>query len=308
MNLVFFGNTEFSDISLKEIIRSRHNILAVVTNPDKKKGRGQKFFQTPVKKTATSNNIRVIEADNLKDENFLSTIKKLNADIYVIVAYRILPEEVFTIPPYNSINLHASYLPYYRGAAPINWVLINGEEFTGVTTFILAKKVDTGKILLREKVKIEPDDTAGDLHDRLAEKGAKLLVKTLNKLEEGTVEPFYQEENDFSKAPKIKKEDCHINWNNDVNDVHNFIRGLSPYPGAYTFYHNKMVKIFKSEVFSTSGSGNGDIEYADNKNGIVVKCEKGKVRLLNLQLEGKKRLDFVDFLNGFDLKTGEKFD
>ena len=307
MNLVFFGNTDFSEISLKKILQSKHKVSGVVTNPDRKKGRGQKSYQTPVKVTAAENNIPIISPEELNDNDFISELKKIDADIFVIVAYRILPEEVFTIPRKGSINLHASYLPEYRGAAPINWVLINGEQETGLTTFVLEKKVDTGNILLREKITIDPEDDFGSLYQKMAHSGAELLVKTLDKMENNELNPVIQPYGDYKKAPKIQKEDCLIDWKKSSLDIHNFIRGLSPYPAAYTFYKGKLIKIYRSEVFSSQDSGSGEIETADKKEGIIVNCGNGKLKILNLQAEGKKRLYYIDFLNGFKLTAGEKF-
>ncbi|MFC1725252.1 methionyl-tRNA formyltransferase [candidate division KSB1 bacterium] len=307
MNLVFFGNTDFSEISLKKILQSCHNVICVVTNPDKKKGRGQKTYQTPVKIAALENKIPILTPDNLNDKDFINELKTVNADIFLVVAYRILPVEVFTLPPKGAINLHASYLPDYRGAAPINWVLINGEQETGLTTFALEKKVDTGNILLREKIRIDPEDDFGSLYKKLAQSGAELLVKTLDKLDNNEVKPIIQPQGDYKKAPKIHKENCLIDWNKSSNEIHNFIRGLSPYPAAYTFYKEKMIKIYRSQVVSSPEAGAGEIAAADKKDGIIVKCGSGELKIIDLQAEGKKRLKYIDFLNGFKLTAGEKF-
>ena len=306
MKLVFFGNTDFSNICLRKILQSSHQVLSVVTNPDKKKGRGQKFFQTPVKVTAAKNYIEIITADDLKNPNLVEKLSAKNADIFVVVAYRILPEDIFLIPKEGSINLHASYLPYYRGAAPVNWVLINGEKETGVSTFFLEKTVDTGNIISRQKVKIDPEDDFGTLLDKLAAKGSDLLLETLDKIENEKIKPIKQPKGNFPKAPKIHKEECGIDWSKNAEDIFNFVRGLSPYPCAFTSYQGKKIKIFKSEIVNNLESGNGEIEFADKKNGIIVKCGAGKIKILELQLEGKKRLNFTDFLNGFKLRTGEK--
>lgn len=306
MKLVFFGNTDFSDVCLRKILRSSHTVSSVVTNQDKKKGRGQKLFQTPVKKTALENNIEIIHADNLKDLKLTNELTSKNADIFVIVAYRILPEEIFLIPEKGSINLHASYLPYYRGAAPINWALINGEKETGVSTFFLEKTVDTGNIISRQKVKIDPEDDFGILYKKLANRGSDLLTETLDEIEKGKIKPVKQPQGKFPTAPKIAREDCRIDWSKNSEEIYNFIRGLSPNPCAFTFYNEKIIKIFKSEIVDNKHSGSGEIESADKKTGIIVKCGKGKIKITELQLEGKKRLNFTDFLNGFELIAGER--
>jgi methionyl-tRNA formyltransferase len=308
MNIIFMGTPGFAIPSLHILLSSHHKISAVVTTPDKPKGRGLKHLPSPVKEFAEFNNLTVLQPENPKDENFINEIKNLQPDLIIVVAFRILPKEIFTIPKFGSFNLHASLLPRYRGAAPINWAIINGEKETGVTTFFLKEKVDTGNIIMQSTCEITEDDNAGTLHDKLAQIGANTVMSTVNLIEmtNGNV-PIVEQDNLLaSPAPKIFKEDCHIDWNKTAKQLHNFIRGLSPYPAAYTFYNKKHVKIFntsKPEHRNSNAPGNILIE----KNRLFVSCSDEWLEIIELQLEGKKKNSAGDFINGKLIQSDENF-
>lgn len=298
MRVVFFGTPDFAVTSLEHLINSRHEVAAVVTAPDKERGRGRKVSYTPVKQFAADNNLQVLQPDKLKDENFISNLTELNADIFVIVAFKILPVSVFTIPEYGSFNLHGSLLPRYRGAAPIQWAIINGDEETGVTTFFLKEKVDTGDMILQEKVAIEESDNLGSIYDKLKQIGAELVVKTVDLIEDGSVVEIQQDESLSTPAPKITKELCQIDWNKPASDIHNLIRGLSPVPGAYFIYKNKRYKIYKSRVVSNVSIKAGDISVSGNR--IIAGCGESCLEILEIQPEGRKRLSAPEFLRGYE--------
>lgn len=298
MKIVFMGTPDFAIPSLKILIENNHQILAVVTTPDKERGRGQKVTFTAVKQFALGNNIPVFQPEKLKgNQEFVEQMKLLNPDLFVIVAFRVLPKEVFEIPKFGSFNLHGSYLPKYRGAAPIQWALINGDEETGLTTFKLAEKVDTGNIYLQEKVKINPDDNFETLHDRMSLIGAELVLKTVKMIENGNAELIQQDDSLASPAPKITKEICKIDWNKSAVEIHNLVRGLSPYPAAYFLINNKVIKIYKSEVVKNLTLKPGDIY--QTKTELIVGCGKGALRILKIQQEGKKQMNTEEFLRGF---------
>ena len=251
MKIVFFGTPDFAIPTLDKILRSSHSIEAVVTALDKQRGRGRKITFSPVKEFAIGNNIPVFQPEKLKDENFIHELKTINADIFVIVAFRILPESIFTIPPFGSFNLHGSLLPKYRGAAPIQWALINGETKTGVTTFFLKEKVDTGSIILQKEIDILETDNFGTLHDKMSLLGADVVLETLDLIENGKYLELKEQDNLLaSPAPKITKEITKISWNKPALEIHNLIRGLSPYPGASFLHNDKNYKIFKSEIMT----------------------------------------------------------
>ncbi len=293
------GTPEFAVASLRILFKSKHKISAVVTVPDKPKGRGLKVAPSPVKKFSLENNLAILQPEKLKDEKFAGEIKSLNPDLIVVVAFRILPKEVYTIPSYGSINLHASLLPKYRGAAPINRAIINGEKETGVTTFFLRDKVDTGNIIMQNYCEISEEDDAGSLHDKLMELGALTVYSTVNLIEQSGGNPPVQNQDDTqaTPAPKIFKNDCKINWNKPAEKVYNFIRGLSPNPGAYVVYKDKMIKIYKSKkINEVSGGKHGALNVIDDK--IFVSCSDAMIEVLELQLEGKKRMSAAEFLRG----------
>jgi len=298
MKIVFMGTPDFAIPSLKILIENNHQILAVVTTPDKERGRGQKVTYTAVKQFAIENNIPVYQPEKLKGNNeFVEQMKLLNPDLFVVVAFRILPKEVFDIPKFGSFNLHGSYLPKYRGAAPIQWALINGDEETGLTTFKLAEKVDTGNIYLQEKVKINLDDNFESLHDRMSLIGAELVLKTVMMIENGNVELHQQNDSLASPAPKITKEICLIDWNKPAEEIHNLIRGLSPHPVAYFLHNNKVIKIYKSEIVKELNLKAA--EFHQTKTELFIGCGKDALRILEIQQEGKKRMSVEEFLRGF---------
>lgn len=297
MKIIFFGSPSFAVNPLKKILQSKHNILAIVTVPDKVKGRGLNLGYSEVKKFALENNIKVLQPNNLKDESFINELKNLNADIFVVVAFRILPLEVFDIPKFGSFNLHASLLPKYRGAAPIQWALINGEKETGVTTFKLEEKVDTGNIYLQKKILIDDEDNYGTLYEKLSMIGADAVIETLDLIESGNYELIKQNDKLASPAPKITKELCQINWNKDAIEIHNLIRGLSPEPAAYFFYEGKKLKIFKSKVVYNFQLNVREIYYT--KKDFIIGCKNDALSILEIQQEGKKKLKVDEFLRGF---------
>ncbi len=311
MNIIFMGTPQFAVPSLEILLSSHHNISAVVTVPDKPQGRGLKLAESPVKKVALLNNLKVLQPDNLTEKNFVDDIKSLSPDLIAVVAFSILPKEIFSIPKFGSFNLHASLLPKYRGAAPINWAIINGEKETGVTTFFLTDKVDTGKIIIQNKCGITEDDDAGSLHDKLSRLGANTVMSTVSLVEmtNGSV-PVYEQDNSIaSKAPKIFKEFCRINFQNKAEKVYNFIRGLSPYPAAYTFREGKQIKIFKTRMFHntilTNGLRKSPGQVVPQDGRLFITCLDGYLEILEMQLEGKKRMTASDFMRGYDVKKGE---
>jgi methionyl-tRNA formyltransferase len=292
------GTPDFSIPSLKMLNESNHNLTAVVTAPDKERGRGRKVTFTPVKEFAMQNKIPVLQPEKLKgNPQFVRELMDINADLFVVVAFKILPPDVFEIPINGSFNLHASYLPKYRGAAPIQWALIKGESQTGLTTFKLAEKVDTGNIYLQKEVEIFPEDNFGTLHDKLSELGADIVLETVDLIESGNFELKKQDDSFASPAPKITKEICEIDWNKNADEIHNLIRGLSPYPAAYFNFKEKVIKIYQSEVIYNDNFK--PFEIMQNKSELIIGCGKNALRILQLQQEGKKRMEVKEFLRGF---------
>jgi methionyl-tRNA formyltransferase len=298
MNIIFIGTPDFSIPSLKTLIESKHNVLAVVTAPDKQRGRGRKVSFIPVKEFAIKNNLPVLQPERLKNNSsFVDELKQFDADLYVVVAFRILPPDVFEIPIYGSFNLHASYLPKYRGAAPIQWALINGETETGLTTFKLAEKVDTGNIYLQIRTDIKPDDNLETLHDNLSAEGAKIVLDTVNLIESGDYVLQEQDNTLATPAPKITKEVAKIDWNKQAYQIHNLIRGLSPIPGAFFEFEGKLIKIYKTELVEREDLK--PLEFDQAKEELIVGCGEKALRILELQQEGKKRMKVEEFLRGF---------
>jgi methionyl-tRNA formyltransferase len=292
------GTPDFSIPSLKTLIESKHNVLAVVTAPDKQRGRGQKITFTPVKEYAIKNNLPVLQPERLKNNlEFIDELKQFDADLYVVVAFRILPPGVFEIPKYGSFNLHASYLPKYRGAAPIQWAIINGETETGLTTFKLAEKVDTGNIYLQLRFEIKPEDNFEILHDRLSIEGATIVLDTVGLIELGSYTLFEQDNSLATPAPKITKETALIDWNKPSIDIHNLVRGLSPIPCAHFIHKEKNIKIYRSEIVERNDLASG--EFFQSKTELQVGCGENALRILELQQEGKKRMTTEEFLRGF---------
>lgn len=309
IRIVFMGTPEFAVASLDALVKAGALIAGVVTAPDKPAGRGMKLTESAVKKYAVEHGLHLLQPVKLKDPAFLEELRSLRADLQVVVAFRMLPEVVWNMPPMGTINLHGSLLPQYRGAAPINWAVINGEKETGVTTFKLQHEIDTGHILLQDSFAIGEDDSAGDVHDYMKEVGAKLLVRTVEGLVAGTLEEKPQEEFEgreagskaivLKHAPKIFTETCKIDWHKTAYEIHNLIRGLSPFPGAFTYLQDKMLKVYKSKkeiAPPTIPIGTAD---TNGKTYLKFACADGYIHVLDIQLEGKKRMLIEEFLRGY---------
>ncbi|MBP6661230.1 MAG: methionyl-tRNA formyltransferase [Chitinophagales bacterium] len=298
------GTPDFAVPSLDILVQHNYKIVGVITAPDKPAGRGQQLHQSAVKKYAVEKNLAVLQPEKLKNADFINELKALEPNLFIVVAFRMLPELVWQMPEYGTFNLHASLLPQYRGAAPINWAVINGEKETGVTTFFLQQEIDTGNIILQEKINIEDEDNAGSVHDKLMDIGSQLVLKTVQKIEENSVTEQPQELTTSKHAPKIYKETCLIDWNKPVLEIHDLIRGLSPYPTAFTHLDGKVLKIYKSAVIlrqaqDDSAQAQNDKAYlTDNKTYLSFKCADGYLDILELQLEGKKRMKVDEFLRG----------
>lgn len=298
LRIVYMGTPEFAVASLEALVNEGLNIVGVITAPDKPKGRGQQLAGSPVKNYAIEQGLHVLQPTNLKAESFLEELKALNADLQIVVAFRMLPEVVWNMPPLGTFNLHASLLPQYRGAAPINWAIINGETETGVTTFFLQHEIDTGNILVQEKEPILPTDNVGSLYERLMQKGAKVVVETVKQIQSEKVSPKEQPHVEEMKfAPKLYKETCEINWDWSALQVHNFVRGLNPYPAAWSVFGEHQFKVFETEIDNDSSLAPGAID-SDNKTYIKVGCGMGAVSIKELQMQGKKRMKTEEFLKG----------
>lgn len=304
LRIVFMGTPEFAVASLDALVKAGCHIVGVITAADKAAGRGMQLQQSAVKKYAVENNLPVLQPEKLKSSEFLGQLQSLKADLQVVVAFRMLPEVVWNMPPMGSVNLHGSLLPRYRGAAPINWAVINGEKETGVTTFKLKHEIDTGDILLKESFPIGENETAGEVHDKMKVIGAQLLVRTVKGLADGSLKEtpqlstLHSQPSTLKHAPKIFTETCKIDWNKTADEVFNLIRGLSPYPTAFTFLNGKQLKIFKAEkVKKTVSSVPGSFE-TDHKTFLHFACSNGYISILELQLEGKKKMLIADFLRG----------
>ena len=283
------------------MVENGFDVVAVITSPDKPSGRGKKLTQSPVKKYALQKGLKIMQPTNLKNKDFQKELAALQADLQVVVAFRMLPASVFDMPPLGSINLHASLLPQYRGAAPINWAVINGEKETGLTTFFIAQKIDTGALIYQEKVAIGEKETAGELHDRLMNTGAKLILKTVQAIDKDDYPkiPQIMPEGELKKAPKIFPETCKIDWSKPVDEIHNFIRGLNPYPAAYTFFEDQKLKIFTITKTKVNHSEEYGKIISDHKKYLKIACKDGFLDIIELQLQGRKRMDIVSFLNGY---------
>ncbi|TBO39580.1 methionyl-tRNA formyltransferase [Pedobacter kyonggii] len=302
MKIVFMGTPDFAVTSLDALVQANFDVVAVVTAPDKPAGRGQKLNESAVKKYAVEKGIPVLQPEKLKNPEFIEELRSYQADLQVVVAFRMLPEIVWNMPAKGTINLHGSLLPQYRGAAPINHAIINGEKESGVTTFFLKQEIDTGDIILSDSVPIADDETAGELHDKLMVVGAKLLVKTLLAIEANNITEQPQPQNDDLKhAPKIFKEDCKIDWNSPAQTIHNLIRGLSPYPTAFTSLNEKTLKVFKAEIEDKEPGIVAGGFLTDGKTYLKFAAKDGFIKLLDIQYEGKKRMLIEDFLRGMRL-------
>jgi len=302
MKIVFMGTPDFAVASLDALLKADFDIVAVITAPDKPAGRGQKLNESAVKKYAAEKNIPVLQPEKLKAPEFIEELKSYQADLQVVVAFRMLPEIVWNMPPKGTINLHGSLLPQYRGAAPINHAIINGEKESGVSTFFLTHEIDTGNIIFSDTVPISDDETAGDLHDKLMITGAKLLVKTVGAIAEGNfIEQPQPTAEVLKHAPKIFKDDCKIDWNNTSQQVHNLIRGLSPYPTAFTLLNDKVLKVFKAAIEDKEPGIAAGGFLTDGKTYLKFATKDGFIKLLDIQYEGKKRMLTEDFLRGMRL-------
>lgn len=316
LRIVFMGTPEFAVSSLDALVKAGCNIVGVITAPDKPAGRGLKMNESAVKKYASEHGLKILQPEKLKNPDFFAELKSLNADLQIVVAFRMLPEIIWNMPPLGTVNLHGSLLPQYRGAAPINWALINGEKETGVTTFKLKHEIDTGDILLQESFPIGENETAGEVHDKMKEIGAKVLVETVKGLADGSLHERPQsvvnsqqtdgsdpgpktQDSRLKHAPKISTETCKIDFSKTTEEVHNLIRGLSPFPGAFTFLNDKMIKVYRSEKeISSPTSKPGDFE-TDGKMFLKFACTNGYVLIKELQMEGKKRITVEEFLRGY---------
>ncbi len=308
LRIVFMGTPEFAVATLGALLMNGYDVACVVTAPDKPAGRGRKIIKSAVKEFAELSSLPVLQPVNLKDPGFIAALEEIKADIFIVVAFRMLPQVVWKIPSIGTINLHASLLPHYRGAAPINHAIMNGETVTGVTTFFIDENIDTGKILLSEEVPIFPFENAGDLHSRLMKLGARLMIRTLEGISDKTLKPTSQ--SDYIKqdvpprpAPKIHPEDCIINWDNETVKIHNFIRGLSPYPCAKSFFRKDTItisfKIYESQPLIESHDLKPGTIVSDGEHFIRIACSDGFINVISLQLEGRKRMNTSEFLRGF---------
>ncbi len=310
IRIVFMGTPDFAVESLKALVENGYNVVGVITAPDKPAGRGRQLTESAVKKYAAENGLRVLQPEKLKNPEFIAELESLKADLQIVVAFRMLPEIVWNMPPLGTINLHGSLLPQYRGAAPLNWAIINGETETGVTTFLLSHEIDTGQIIFQEKVEIAENDSVGDLHDQMMGIGAKLVLKTVDALADGKVEAIDQaqlidNETRIRQAPKIFKDDCRIDWTRDTESVRNLIRGLSPYPTAWTeLVHPDKAEILTAKIYSANRDGTslpaapGTLQ-TDGKRFLKVSCPDGWLSITELQLSGKKRMKIDELLRGF---------
>ena len=294
------GTPDFAVPSLKILVENNYNVVGVITATDKYGGRGKKkLIESAVKQYAVSQNIPVLQPKNLKDNGFLENLKAWKPNLQVVVAFRMLPEKVWAMPEYGTFNLHGSLLPKFRGAAPINWAVIQGEQETGVTSFFLKHEIDTGDMVFQEKLPIGPDDTAGDVHDRMMHLGAQVVLKTVQSIERKDFTTQKQNDQLASKAPKIYRETCEINFDQPTQKVHNFIRGLSPYPAAWTTFEGKEFKIIRSKIAEAPPSTPINHFYVNENNQLFVGTQDGAIEVLEIQMQGKKRMRTADFLNGY---------
>ena len=310
LRIVYMGNPDFAVRPLEIMLQHNYNVVAVVTGQDKPAGRGKKINESAVKVYAKEKNLPILQPESLKDEVFLQELQALNIDLIVVVAFKMLPKVVWQIPKIGTINIHASLLPQYRGAAPINWAIINGEKKTGVTSFLINEVIDTGNILLKKEVAIADDETAGTLHDKLQESGSLLLLETLQLLENGKTQgidqkTLFQNESELKPAPKIFKDTCKINWNNSTENINNHIRGFSPYPGAWTQIKKNdtisVLKIFVAHcIIENHTLPTGVI--VNKNNSIAITTQDGFIQPIEIQIEGKRRMNIHDFLNGFSFE------
>ena len=308
LRIVFMGTPDFATHILSGLLDAKNNVVGVITAPDKPAGRGQKVSESSVKKFSIEHGLTILQPTNLKDELFIQSLKELSADLFVVVAFRMLPEIVWNMPPKGTINLHASLLPHYRGAAPINWAIINGEKKTGVTTFFIEQEIDTGMVIERAETEIYPNESAGELHDRLMQIGSKLINSSVEKITNGSVTRTPQSElinqEELPIAPKIFKPNCEVNWEKSCSEIHNLCRGLSPYPTAWTTIYEeekkdlKTIKLFTTEVTELKSTNETKVLF--QKDGVYIPCKDYYLKVLELQPEGKKRMNYKDFAAGYN--------
>lgn len=309
LRIVFMGTPDFAVATLDALIQAGHNIVAVITAPDRPAGRGRKLNQSAVKKYALTKDLKILQPTNLKNTDFLSELKNLHIDLQIVVAFRMLPKQVWSMPEYGTFNLHASLLPDYRGAAPINWAIINGDKKTGVTTFFINEDIDTGAIIKQESISIEADMSAGELHDKLMVAGSQVVLETVRMIQKGDVTPKNQKEGNYRPAPKLNKENCRISWNLPMQQVYNHIRGLSPFPAAWTILDNKdqqiELKIYNGLMIDETHNLNpGTIVFS--KKNLRVAVANGFIEITDLKMAGKRRMDIISLLNGYEFKSGCK--
>lgn len=310
LRIVFMGTPDFAVATLKTLVENNFNIVGVITAPDKPAGRGQKLNESAVKQYAVSQNLTVLQPTNLKNDDFLNELKQLNANLQIVVAFRMLPKVVWQMPEYGTFNLHASLLPNYRGAAPINWAIINGETVTGVSTFFIDEKIDTGDMILQESVEIQPEENAGSLHDKLMQKGSKLVLKTVNLIENGAVKTIPQSNpSNIKTAYKLDRDNCKIDWNDSLENIYNLIRGLSPYPAAWCTLINGNdtldVKIYSAEKEQCSHK-NAIGTIISSKKELKVTVSNGYIIIKELKLPGKRTMDVKSLLNGYTFEVDAK--
>jgi len=309
LRIVFMGTPEFAVPILDKLIQNEYSIVGVVTAPDRPSGRGQKINESAVKVFSKSNGLTILQPTNLKDDSFLSTLKALNANLQIVVAFRMLPKVVWQMPSLGTFNLHASLLPDYRGAAPINWAIINGEKETGVTTFFIDEKIDTGAVILQSKVEISPTENAGELHDKLMQLGANLVLKTVQSIETGAVKTFVQPLKETKTAYKLNKDNCKVNWNTTMHSIYNQVRGLHPYPAAWGLLSNgdELLNIKLYEVRKHSEAHKFEIgKLISSRKAIKIAVKDGYIELVNFKFPGKRQMDAVSFLNGFTFHENSK--
>jgi methionyl-tRNA formyltransferase len=308
MKIVYMGTPAFAAPALETLAKSSHTVAAVVTGADKPSGRGKKIQPTPVKTKAQQLGIEVLTPDSLKSDRLFERLHEIDPDLIVVIAFRILPERIFELPDKGAINIHASLLPRYRGAAPIHWALINGEKETGLTSFFLKKKVDTGDLIFQQKIEINNDDNYDSLSQRMSQLAGPFLMETLNMIASGNLELKKQDEKQATPAPKLTPDNCLIDFGFPAVNVYNFIRGLSTTPGAYTYFREKKLKIYESRLSGENQSGRLDPgTIIPDKSRLLVQCAKSVVEILELVPEGRKPMDGRSFINGFQLKEGEMF-
>lgn len=315
LRIVFMGTPGFAVASLDAIAKSRHQVVGVITAVDKEAGRGRKVRYSEVKDYALAHDLILLQPKNLKDEQFHGELKELDADLFVVVAFRMLPKSVWAMPTLGTINLHASLLPQYRGAAPIQRCIMNGETQTGVTTFFIEEQIDTGEVLMQQELEVTPDDTAGTLHDKLMETGASMLVETINHIADGTIKPIPQQElmpgESLKEAHKLFPENCMVDWNSSAEDIRNHIRGLNPFPTAWTTLVQEGAEPLRTKLYASfipvdgAALPPGSIHVSQGK--ILVGTGEGAIEILELQVAGKKRMTSKDFLNGFTFEASAKF-